>query len=566
MARLKRGHYRARNRFGSSESLDSNGRFRWSSVPVHFPPGSITPLPSGKPLRLPKVQHTFEPESTEEAVLRQSRRDQVKTAFERCWTAYREHAWMKDEVAPLSGGYRNGFGGWAATLIDNLDTLWIMEMKDEFEVAVSAAVNVDLGVSTLQTVNVFETTIRHLGGLLAAYDLSGDRRLLDKAGEVGDMLYVAFDTPNRMPITRWDFQNGAKGVPQIGDDFILVAEIGSLTMEFTRLSQLTRDPKWYDAVGRIVDIFNQQQNQTQLPGMWPVVVNAQEANLTRENSFGLGAMSDSLYEYFPKMHALLGGLDSVYEKLYRGAMAAAVQHVLWRPMTPNNADILISGDVRMRSPSVSELDPQGQHLVCFAGGMFALGSRLFDIPAHMDIAHKLVDGCMWTYKAFPLGIMPETFHMVPCPSKSGCQWDEAKWKAEAKARSVPATNQDAMQVVEQLRLPPGFTAVGDRRYILRPEAIESVFILYRITGRKDLLDTAWDMFSAIRKYTETDLANAAIADVTVTDGKPPKLDSMESFWLAETLKYFYLLFSDLGTVSLDEYVFNTEAHPFKRPA
>ncbi|KAK5018615.1 hypothetical protein LTR16_006399 [Cryomyces antarcticus] len=183
----------------------------------------------------------------------------------------------------------------------------------------------------------------------------------------------------------------------------------------------------------------------------------------------------------------------------------------------------------------------------------------------MDIAHKLVDGCTWTYKAFPLGIMPETFHMVPCPSKSGCQWDEAKWKAEAKARSVPATNQNAMQVVEQLRLPPGFTAVGDRRYVLRPEAIESVFILYRITGRKDLLDTAWDMFSAIQKYTETDLANAAIADVTVTDGKPPKLDSMESFWMAETLKYFYLLFSDPGIVSLDEYVFNTEAHPFKRP-
>ena len=124
------------------------------------------------------------------------------------------------------------------TLVDNLDTLWIMGMKGEFEAAVAAAVEIDLGKVTTDQVNVFETTIRHLGGLLAAYDLSGDRRLLNKATEFGDMLLVAFDTPNRMPVCRWRPQNAFKG-QQEADSTVLVAEIGSLSMEFTRLSQLT---------------------------------------------------------------------------------------------------------------------------------------------------------------------------------------------------------------------------------------------------------------------------------------------------------------------------------------
>ena len=85
-----------------------------------------------------------------------------------------------------------------------------------------------------------------------------------------------------------------------------------------------------------------------------------------------------------------------------------------------------------------------------------------------------------------------------------------------------------------------------------PEAIESVYYLYRITGDRLYLDKAWDMFSAIRKITHTDIANAAVKDVTLES--PEQTDRMESFWLAETLKYFFLIFSDPSVVSLDEFV------------
>jgi len=98
----------------------------------------------------------------------------------------------------------------------------------------------------------------------------------------------------------------------------------------------------------------------------------------------------------------------------------------------------------------------------------------------------------------------------------------------------------------------------------RPEAIESVFILYRITGDASLLEAAWDMWEAIVKNTITDIAHAALDDCTVEE--PVKSDRMESFFMAETLKYFYLIFSDSDAISLDEYVLNTEAHPLKRPA
>lgn len=93
------------------------------------------------------------------------------------------------------------FGGWAATLVDTLDTLWIMGMKDEFEEAANAAKAVGFSTTIEKFLNVFETTIRYLGGFLGAYDLSKGSYpvLLQKATEVRDLLYCAFDTLNRMP-------------------------------------------------------------------------------------------------------------------------------------------------------------------------------------------------------------------------------------------------------------------------------------------------------------------------------------------------------------------------------
>ncbi|GIJ87117.1 hypothetical protein Asppvi_006020 [Aspergillus pseudoviridinutans] len=541
--------------------------FLWTRRPTQYPVQSMTPLPKERPRKLPKVQADFSTEKDpQKAQVRNQRQNAAKDAFIRCWTAYKARAWMADEVMPVSGAMRNWFGGWGATLVDSLDTLWIMGLQEEFEEAVSAVMQINFETTSFSQINTFETNIRYLGGLLAAYDLSHDKRLLSKAVEVGEMLYAAFDTPNRMPITRWDFQRAARGEEQVAAEGVVVAEIGTFTLEFTRLSQITGDPKWFDAIHRVMGIFYRQQDLTKLPGMWPVVVNAREEDFTQDTTYTLGAMADSVYEYLPKMHALVGGVLPMYENMYRDAMDTAIRYNLFRPMTPDEADILVAGAARTASdasePRRVTLEPKGEHLICFAGGMMALGGRLIQNNTHVDLGQKLTDGCIWTYKALPSGIMPEFFHMSPCASQASCPWDEAQWQREVTSRAKVLQTETAADIIHEQRLPKGFTAFADRRYLLRPEAIESVFILYRITGREDLLDAGWTMFEAIQKATETDLANAALSDITVP--QPPQTDSMESFWMGETLKYFFLLFSSPDLISLDEYVFNTEAHPLKR--
>jgi mannosyl-oligosaccharide alpha-1,2-mannosidase len=86
--------------------------------------------------------------------------------------------------------------------------------------------------------------------------------------------------------------------------------------------------------------------------------------------------------------------------------------------------------------------------------------------------------------------------------------------------------------------------------------------MYRITGDPTWQEKGWAMFEHIISATQTTYGHTAVTGVT-TDS-PVQIDEMESFWLAETLKYFYLLYSTPDVISLDEWVLNTEAHPFKR--
>ena len=550
-----------------TKSRFSSGQYTFGSRVFHqkHPVKDCAKFNHGLPLPLNRLQHSFEDEKPEEKVRRLDRLEAVKQSFEHAWQGYKKHAWKKDELSPIDGGAADSFGGWGATLVDSLDTLWIMGMKEEFEEAVIAAMDIDFNTSNQEMISVFETTIRYLGGFLGAYDLTEGAypSLLEKALEVGDLLYCAFDTPNRMPATRWKWKEALEGGDQVAGGATLVADIGSLTLEFTRLSQITGDMKFFDAIQRIVDVFDENQSQTKLPGLWPVVMNAK--TITFEDSrFTLGAMADSLYEYLPKQHMLLGGRSEQMQKMYEYAITAAMNHVFFQPMTPDSRDILISGGATVdEKTGTPHTDPAGQHLGCYAGGMVGIGAKLFDHEEHMNMARKLVDGCIWAYDQMPSGIMPEMFRMVACDMNSDCQWDEKKWKtAVIKSAKAKLKDDDKNKflsdealfnhTIATKHLKSGFVDVWDPRYLLRPEAIESVFIHYRLTGESDLLDAAWRMFENIEKHTKTEFGHAMIDNVTIKN--PKKENKMESFWLAETLKYFYLIFSEPDVVSLDSYV------------
>ncbi|KAL8675398.1 MAG: hypothetical protein Q9168_000229 [Polycauliona sp. 1 TL-2023] len=794
---------------GRSEVIaadDGMAKIHWSQLPEHFPvpTKSLIPLPTGKAKIIPKIQYsTFPNETTEGKAAREAKLDTIKKTFAFSWDGYRKNAWMQDELSPVSGNYRNPFCGWAATLVDSLDSLWILDMKPEFEEAVEAVRKLDFTTSARNNIPLFEVTIRYLGGLVAAYDLSGSKYkvLLDKAVELAEVLMGAFDTPNRMPMTYYLWKPTFASQPHRANTRVILAEIGSLSVEFTRLAQITKETKYYDAIARITDEFEKWQNNTKIPGLWPRQVDASgckkpetidlsptalsaqkgasfaneqypqipsaneatglgekvgsetgevEKSLDRPTTkngdsikkrqlsvdsdasserakskpdcvaqglssppgrwedFTIGSMADSVYEYLPKEYMLLGGLEKKYQTMYELAAEATKKHLLFRPMIEDEGRrLLVAAQVttsgKPNPPQDPKIKPEQSHLGCFAGGMFAIGAKIFDRPDDLDVAKRLTDGCIWAYEMTTTGIMPEHFLVVPCVDMEVCPFNTTSWyeqldpyhpRSRAQARvpqstvakadkgypaqagvqdgnsssssadhdamgqasmdkrqlgeiendkrlqitkeqdseesknrasgtarghkiegsspeadqaeqqvakaanetagtskmpdeptrtgvdnpaaapvlpmveaytpaPIPSQKEYALSRIRDENLPKGVTKITSSRYILRPEAIESVFIMYRVTGDDYWRSKGWAMFQSIQNYTRAEFGASAISDVM--SANPLPMDEMESFWLAETLKYFYLLFSEPDFYSLDDYVLNTEAHPFKRP-
>lgn len=362
---------------------------------------------------------------------------------------------------------------------------------------------------------------------------------------------------------------------------VLVSEIGSLSLELTKLSQLTGDIRYYDAVQRISDAFEKGQDSTKLPGMWPITVHMSSLgpSFKEDNSFTLGGMSDSLYEYFPKQYLLLGGVMEQPRKMYEKFITVAKKHLFRRALNPDDTPIIISGDVTVNNGKTEVRHAtKAQHLTCFVGGMVGIASKIFNRQDELAIAQQITEGCVWAYGATPTGIMPEIFNYIPCgeidESQTGekCSYTEEKWRVAIGRHYSPGNSAardpfgpDMDKLIKNNRLVPGMVGVNDKKYILRPEAIESVFIMYRLTGDAGWMDKAWTMFQAIEKHTRSEIASASLKDVMSEPGDVIQVDSMESFWLAETLKYFYLVFSEFDVVDLDKWVLNTEAHPLHRP-
>lgn len=97
-------------------------------------------------------------------------------------------------------------------------------------------------------------------------------------------------------------------------------------------------------------------------------------------------------------------------------------------------------------------------------------------------------------------------------------------------------------------------------YVLRPEAIESAYYLSRVTGQSRYREMGRTMVDSLLRYTRGAVGFAALTDVVTKEQR----DQMESFFLAETLKYAWLLFAPPATLPFDSVVFNTEAHPIRR--
>jgi hypothetical protein len=446
------------------------------------------------------------------------RRGIIKKAMIHAWSGYKKYAFGADELLPLSKLPQENWGGIGATLVDALDTLWLMGMKDEFWEA-RDWVRDSLSFSNVGEVSVFETTIRSLGGLLSAYDLSGDPVFLEKADDLGSRLLHAFDSPNGIPYGYTEL-NGTKSHNGWSGNVARIVEAGSLQVEFRYLAHMTKKQIYSKTASYVVDRLIDNQPQS---GLFPFFVqnDVTEINFNQSSKVTLGAMGDSMYEYMLKTW-LQGGakerkLRSMFDKSMDGVHEKLVQRSI-----PDGLTYVASleGDT---------LDHTMDHLACFMGGLWALGAYtnpegLNSSQAQRDLANgkAMAYTCYQMYALSPTGLSPEIIRFEG----------------------------------------PDFL-MEDPNYMLRPETVESLFILNYLTGDPVYREWGWEIFQAIERFCRTDIAYGQIRDVSDVGVTP--IDKLESYFFAETMKYLFLLFDPETPIDiLNTHVFNTEAHPLRR--
>ncbi|ODQ62068.1 glycoside hydrolase family 47 protein [Wickerhamomyces anomalus NRRL Y-366-8] len=497
----------------------------------------------------------------------QDKLNSIKEAFRSSWSTYKKHGYGHDEVRPISHKASDPFNGWSSTIIDALDTLWIINEKEEFAEAVNFIEKINFKQSFREDIPIFENIIRILGGLIGGYDLSNEQILLNSAVEFADFLIEAFDTPNHMPLLYYRWQDEMPN--RLASREACLAEVGSLTLEFSRLTQLTGDNKYYDAVARITDFFQKSVDRFFMKGLVPNKLDI-SGFFPRQakQRYSLGGLADSYYEYLPKMYHLLRGDEKhakVYKDLYLAALNDIKNYMLFMPKIPGGEKILFASSIgvyKNEDKIIVEQELDMQHLTCFAGGMFGLGARVFNRSDDMEIAEKLTMGCVHLYEK--LNIMPEVLRDKGVHKEDPLYQIAIPWGNELPPVEVLEDGKTVWTVDETHNQPRWINSMVPE-YILRPEAIESVFYMYRLTGDSKWRDYGWMMFENIVKYCKTPEGEfASLRDITVRGARPDNFkDSLESFWFSETLKYFYLLFDDISVLSLDDYVLNTEAHAFK---
>ncbi|KAH3660005.1 hypothetical protein OGAPHI_007210 [Ogataea philodendri] len=470
-----------------------------------------------------------------------ARRNRVKDVFLESWSDYTRHGWGKDVYRPVSQQGRN-MGrfplGWI--IVDSLDTLMLMNCEEELREARSWVAN-ELNYDFDYNVNTFETTIRMLGGLLSAHYLSEDDVYLEQATKLGNKLIGAFDSGKGIPYASVNLKSG-KGIPSHVDrGASSTAEATTVQLEFKYLAQLTGEELYWQKAERVMQSLNEANPQD---GLVPIYIQPDTATF-QGKIIRLGSRGDSYYEYLLKQY--IQSREQVYLEMYLEAVAGIRKHLV-RYSTPNHLMFLGELDRGIGSPLSNKMD----HLVCFAGGMFALGategldyetaSKLStwteEKEQQMTMAKELTHTCYRMYHDVPgTGLSPEI----------------VVFKTDVNGKD------------------DFFIKNADKHNLQRPETVESLYYLYKITGDIKYREWGWEIFENWVKYTKVTTGGkdsfpryTSLKDVTMD---PPRMiDNMESFWLSETLKYLYLLFDDETDPKwdLENSVFNTEAHPFPR--
>src|SRR5215208_3435234 len=225
---------------------------------------------------------------------------EVKAEFLHAWNGYKKYAWGHDVLKPLSKTHHDWYPRpLLMTAIDSLDTMIIMDMNEEAATTKQYILD-NLSFDKDIEVQNFEITIRLLGALLTNYQLTGDKRLLNLAEDLGNRLLPVFDSPTGLPYRYVNLKTGKVSKPVSNP-----AETGTLLIEFGTLSKLTGKPPFYEKAKRaLVETYNRRSKI----GLVGESINVETGNWTNTDSHISGAI-DSYYEYLLKCSLLFGDPD-----------------------------------------------------------------------------------------------------------------------------------------------------------------------------------------------------------------------------------------------------------------
>ncbi|KAH8338292.1 hypothetical protein KR074_010052 [Drosophila pseudoananassae] len=443
------------------------------------------------------------------------RQSAVVAAFKHSWAGYKKYAWGHDNLKPISQ-YSHEWFGLGLSIVDSLDTMYIMGLDDEFKEARDWVEN-SLRFDTKRDVNLFEVTIRVLGGLLAAYHLSGDTMFLAKASELGNRLLPAFSSPSGIPYSDVNLGDLSAHSPKWSPDSS-TSEVTTIQLEFRDLSRST-NVSIYEQVAHTVNEKVHELDKKH--GLVPIFINANTGTFRNYATISLGARGDSYYEYLLKQWIQTGRKDNDILILdYMQAIDGVLTELMRR--TPREHWVYIGELINGK-----DFKPKMDHLTCYLPGTLLLGHQNGMPDSHLILARDLMDTCYQTYMMNPTHLAAEISYFA-------------------------LTEKDDQDI---------YVKPNDAHNLLRPEFIESLYYFYALTGNRTYQDMGWTIFQAFETHTKVNAGYTSLGNVKNAQNTRMR-DLMESFWLSETLKYFYLLFSDnRKEIDLEQWVFNSEGHP-----
>jgi class 3 adenylate cyclase len=451
------------------------------------------------------------------------------------WNGYLEYAFPSDELRSLScdgldrhveetlenTSINDVLGGYSVTLVDALDTLALMGDCRGFARAVRLVENYVTFRGLNATVQVFETTIRGLGGLLSAHLYASVPRLgkcsirgyqgslLRLAVELGERLLPAFTAPTGLPFPRLNLLRELAGVQLTNES--CASGAGSLVLEFGLLSRLTGDARFDQVARRAFTAVFDRRSKLDLVGMTLDVITG-DWTPSFKYATGIGANVDSFYEYALKYAVLFDDREMLnnFTTLYRALKAHSF----------DGTGLFYNIDYRTGTIANNWFDSLGAF---FPSVMVLSGDVADAVRTHL-----------FYYKVWlKYGGIPERVKLV-----------------------TTQTDQSRVTPMRDVRLELPW-------YQLRPEFVEATYYLHRATGDPFYLAVGRRVLDDLEQRYRTRCGYAGALNLATGT----RADRMESFFLSETVKYLYLLFDGDNDRSgfnrqLGNFVFSTEGHPF----